>query len=170
MASKFRTVVNSGGITVFDGAVGTQLTGSGGIIVFDGAMGTQLTARGAELGPAANVSAPETVLAVHRAYREAGADVLMTNTLDRQSSGACTERPGGRTGPLCVRGVRAGASRRSVATDSSPATSGRPANCSNPTGQWPRKPRAPHSKRRRASSPPEAWTCSWSRRCRTRAR
>ena len=54
---------------------------SGRIIVFDGAMGTQLAARGARSGPAANVHAPEIVLAVHRAYREAGADVLMTNTL-----------------------------------------------------------------------------------------
>jgi 5-methyltetrahydrofolate--homocysteine methyltransferase len=43
-------------------------------------MGTQLTARGAKSGPAANVQAPETVLAVHRAYREAGTDVLLTNT------------------------------------------------------------------------------------------
>ena len=53
---------------------------SGGIIVFDGAMGTQLAARGIEPGLAANVTAPESVLAVHRAYREAGADVLITNT------------------------------------------------------------------------------------------
>lgn len=53
---------------------------SGGIIVFDGAMGTQLAARGIEPGLAANVAAPESVLAVHRAYREAGADVLITNT------------------------------------------------------------------------------------------
>ena len=44
-------------------------------------MGTQLTARGVKPGPAANVDAPEIVLAVHRAYREAGAEVLMTNTL-----------------------------------------------------------------------------------------
>jgi 5-methyltetrahydrofolate--homocysteine methyltransferase len=64
MASKFRTALESGGI-----------------IVFDGAMGTQLAARGVKSGPAANVQTPEIVLAVHRAYREAGAEVLMTNTL-----------------------------------------------------------------------------------------
>jgi 5-methyltetrahydrofolate--homocysteine methyltransferase len=81
MSSEFRKAMERGGIIVFDGAVGTQLTGSAGIIIFDGAMGTQLTARGAVSGPAANVNAPEIVLAVHRAYREAGADVLMTNTL-----------------------------------------------------------------------------------------
>jgi 5-methyltetrahydrofolate--homocysteine methyltransferase len=53
---------------------------SGEIIVFDGAMGTMLAARGIEPGLAANVIAPESVLAVHCAYREAGADVLITNT------------------------------------------------------------------------------------------
>ena len=51
------------------------------IMFFDGGMGTQLTERGAERSPAANVHAPDAVLAVHRAYREAGADVLLTNTL-----------------------------------------------------------------------------------------
>jgi 5-methyltetrahydrofolate--homocysteine methyltransferase len=53
---------------------------SGEIIVFDGAMGTELAARGATPGAGASVVAPETVLAIHRAYREAGAEVLMTNT------------------------------------------------------------------------------------------
>jgi 5-methyltetrahydrofolate--homocysteine methyltransferase len=53
---------------------------SGRIIVFDGAMGTELAARGVEPGLIANVTNPTTVLAVHRAYREAGADVLITNT------------------------------------------------------------------------------------------
>jgi 5-methyltetrahydrofolate--homocysteine methyltransferase len=55
---------------------------SGEIIVFDGAMGTELAARGATPGAEANVVAPETVLAIHRAYREAGAEVLMTNTFN----------------------------------------------------------------------------------------
>ena len=58
-----------------------EILRSGRILFFDGAMGTELAARGAERSPAANVNAPEVVLAVHRAYREAGADVLMTNTL-----------------------------------------------------------------------------------------
>ena len=40
----------------------------------------RLVARGIEPGLAANVAAPESVLAVHRAYREAGAEVLITNT------------------------------------------------------------------------------------------
>jgi 5-methyltetrahydrofolate--homocysteine methyltransferase len=52
----------------------------GGIIIFDGAMGTELAARGVKSGPAASVRAAETVLAVHRAYRKAGADVVTTNT------------------------------------------------------------------------------------------
>jgi 5-methyltetrahydrofolate--homocysteine methyltransferase len=53
---------------------------SGAIIVFDGAMGTQFAARGVEPGLVANVANPMAVQAVHHAYREAGADVLMTNT------------------------------------------------------------------------------------------
>jgi methionine synthase I (cobalamin-dependent) len=53
---------------------------SGEIIVFDGAMGTELAARGIEPGTVANIAAPATVAAVHRAYREAGAEVIITNT------------------------------------------------------------------------------------------
>jgi 5-methyltetrahydrofolate--homocysteine methyltransferase len=59
-----------------------KLLESSRIIVFDGAMGTELAARGVEPGTAANLTASETVLAVHRACREAGAEVLITNTFD----------------------------------------------------------------------------------------
>ncbi len=59
---------------------------SGGIIVFDGAMGTMLRARGIEPGVAAGITeAPATVAAIHRAYREASAEVLITNTFDLNS-------------------------------------------------------------------------------------
>ncbi len=54
---------------------------SPGAVLFDGAMGTQLSARGARPGPAALLEAPQTVAAVHDAYRRAGAEVLLTNTL-----------------------------------------------------------------------------------------
>mgnify|MGYP005846742505 CR=1 FL=1 len=50
----------------------------------DGAMGTMLMAAGLESGMATeswNLSHPDKVLAVHRAYLEAGAEVILTNTL-----------------------------------------------------------------------------------------
>ena len=53
------------------------------VLVFDGAMGTMLQAQG--LAPGAcpdvwNLERPEDVIAVHRAYVEAGAQILETNT------------------------------------------------------------------------------------------
>ncbi len=49
-------------------------------VVFDGAMGTQLVARGAKPGGMSNIESPEIVTAVHRAYIEAGANAIITNT------------------------------------------------------------------------------------------
>lgn len=54
-----------------------------GVLVFDGAMGTMLQARG--LAPGAcpdvwNLERPDEVIAVHRAYVEAGAQIIETNT------------------------------------------------------------------------------------------
>ena len=49
-------------------------------MLFDGGMGTQLDERGIPPTPATNLSAPDAVLKIQRAYREAGADVLITNT------------------------------------------------------------------------------------------
>lgn len=54
-----------------------------GVLVADGAMGTQLQARGLEPGAPGelwNLERPQDVVAVHRAYREAGARVLLTNS------------------------------------------------------------------------------------------
>jgi 5-methyltetrahydrofolate--homocysteine methyltransferase len=54
-----------------------------GPVVTDGAWGTQLQARGLGLGEfpdAWNLSHPESVLAVARAYVEAGSQVILTNT------------------------------------------------------------------------------------------
>lgn len=54
-----------------------------GLVLFDGAMGTQLYERGIYFNRCfdeLNLSAPETVLEVHRSYAEAGAQVLETNT------------------------------------------------------------------------------------------
>lgn len=52
-------------------------------VLGDGAMGTMLQARGLSAGACPdglNVSDPDLVISVHRAYREAGADYLETNT------------------------------------------------------------------------------------------
>jgi 5-methyltetrahydrofolate--homocysteine methyltransferase len=54
-----------------------------GIVIFDGAMGTQLQARGLPPGACLeewNVSHPEVLKAIHRAYFEAGSDVVLTNS------------------------------------------------------------------------------------------
>ncbi|HWI41760.1 MAG TPA: homocysteine S-methyltransferase family protein [Verrucomicrobiae bacterium] len=53
------------------------------VLVLDGAMGTLLQERG--LAPGAspeemNLTAPETVEQIHREYREAGADIIVSNT------------------------------------------------------------------------------------------
>ncbi|MFZ5828051.1 MAG: homocysteine S-methyltransferase family protein [Bacillota bacterium] len=54
-----------------------------GVLVFDGAMGTMLQSRGLPPGYCPdlwNLERPEEVVAVHRAYVEAGAQILETNT------------------------------------------------------------------------------------------
>ncbi len=61
----------------------TQVLESGALVVGDGAMGTELEKAG--LGPGGcaeewNLSHPDKVLAIHRAYVEAGSQLLLTNT------------------------------------------------------------------------------------------
>jgi 5-methyltetrahydrofolate--homocysteine methyltransferase len=51
------------------------------IVLIDGAMGTELAKRGLEMGGKINLLAPDHVLAIHREYVDAGADILITNTL-----------------------------------------------------------------------------------------
>ena len=55
-----------------------------GFVLFDGATGTMLTQMGAlKAGQAPeilNLQAPQAVTALHRAYVQAGADILKTNT------------------------------------------------------------------------------------------
>ncbi|MRR59362.1 MAG: 5-methyltetrahydrofolate--homocysteine methyltransferase, partial [Deltaproteobacteria bacterium] len=53
------------------------------VLVLDGAMGTMLQERGLKPGQSPeelNLTLPEVVASVHRAYREAGADIIVTNT------------------------------------------------------------------------------------------
>ncbi|MBN2043532.1 MAG: homocysteine S-methyltransferase family protein [Anaerolineales bacterium] len=52
-----------------------------GKVLLDGGMGTQLGERGAPMGGIACLTHPDDVLAVHRSYVQAGADILITNTL-----------------------------------------------------------------------------------------
>jgi len=54
---------------------------SGGILIFDGAMGTQLAERGAIQGPVSNLEFPDIVKAIHADYKNAGARIILTNTL-----------------------------------------------------------------------------------------
>ncbi len=52
-------------------------------LLCDGAMGTQLMIRGLESGTCGemwNLEKPELVEEIHRAYREAGCDLVTTNT------------------------------------------------------------------------------------------
>ena len=53
------------------------------VLVLDGAMGTLLQERGLPPGGCPelmNRTAPDVVAGIHRAYAEAGADILVTNT------------------------------------------------------------------------------------------
>ena len=59
------------------------LLSSGKVIVADGGMGTMLIARGLQRGTAPelwNVERPDEVRAIHRAYIEAGAQIILTNS------------------------------------------------------------------------------------------
>lgn len=53
------------------------------LLIFDGAMGTMLQAaglKGGELAEKYNLEQPEVIAGIHRAYLEAGAEVITTNT------------------------------------------------------------------------------------------
>ena len=68
------------------------------LLLLDGGMGTMLQRQGTFHGPAEllNVDAPERVVSIHRAYLEAGADVITTNTFSANpvalSDYGCSER------------------------------------------------------------------------------
>lgn len=74
------------------------------MLLFDGAMGTQLQAKGlvaGELPETWNRKAPETVYEIHKAYAQAGCDILKTNTF-----GANALKLGGDVAELVQSGVR----------------------------------------------------------------
>lgn len=54
-----------------------------GILIFDGAMGTMLQNRGLKLGElpeTLNISSPDIIIEIHKAYIEAGSNIITTNT------------------------------------------------------------------------------------------
>jgi 5-methyltetrahydrofolate--homocysteine methyltransferase len=62
---------------------------SGRVLLMDGAMGTELQRAGlpsGECGESWNLTHPERVRAIHQAYVDAGADVLLTNTFQANPS------------------------------------------------------------------------------------
>ena len=63
----------------------TSIYKNKGRVLLDGGMGTQLDERGAQMGSLACLTHPEVVLAIHRDYVEAGAKLLITNTLTMNS-------------------------------------------------------------------------------------
>ncbi len=68
---------------------------SGTVLLMDGAMGTELYQAGLEQGSCGelwNLTRPERVRAIHRSYRESGADCVLTNTF--QSNPAALLRHG----------------------------------------------------------------------------
>ena len=65
--------------------------GSGHTLIFDGAMGTcfsSLPGRAVERCERANLDHPEDILSIHRAYLEAGARAIKTNTFSAGADAA----------------------------------------------------------------------------------
>jgi 5-methyltetrahydrofolate--homocysteine methyltransferase len=75
-------------------------------IFLDGAMGTQLGQAGLEMGGQNNVTNPDAVLAVHRRYADAGADLLITNTLTMNRVNIESHSVGVETREVNLAGVR----------------------------------------------------------------
>ena len=93
-----------------------------GPILADGAMGTMLYAGGASLDEsfdALNLSRPDVVLGVHRAYLEAGAELIETNTFGANRAKLEGFGRGGEVREINRRGVRLAREAREI--------SGRPA-------------------------------------------
>lgn len=80
-----------------------------GRLLFDGGLGSQLIARGLESGhppDAWNLSRPDVVRDVHRAYIDAGADVITTNTFGSTPARLATHDLADRVQDLNRAGVR----------------------------------------------------------------
>ncbi len=80
-----------------------------GRVLFDGGMGSMLIARGLEAGRPPeewNVSRPDVIGSVHRAYLDAGADVIQTNTFGGTAARLARHGFAERVGELNLAGIR----------------------------------------------------------------
>jgi len=78
-------------------------------LIFDGAMGTQLIAAGyrpVEAPESWNTSDPDVVSGIHRAYLEAGADIIETNSFGGSRSKLSAYHAGDRVAELNTAGAR----------------------------------------------------------------
>ena len=78
-------------------------------LIFDGAMGTQLIAAGyrpVEAPESWNTSDPDVVSGIHRAYLEAGADIIETNSFGGSRSKLSAYHAGDRVAELNAAGAR----------------------------------------------------------------
>jgi len=85
-----------------------QALHSGRVLVMDGAMGTQLQRAGLGEGECCeewNLTHPDRVLAIHRAYVEAGAEVLLTNTFQANPAALAKHGLAGKLETLCQAAV-----------------------------------------------------------------
>jgi 5-methyltetrahydrofolate--homocysteine methyltransferase len=101
------------------------LLNGGRTVFYDGAMGTMLQSRGLAPGERSdimNIRAPEAVFDIHRAYVEAGSDIIMTNTLGANARALSSGGLGpGRVIPAAVGAARRAAGERAlVALDVGP--------------------------------------------------
>src|SRR5438552_12699899 len=81
---------------------------SGHVLLMDGAMGTELQRAGIQPGECYelwNLTHPERVRAIHRAYVEAGAEVLLTNTFQANSAALARHGCADRLEAHCAAGV-----------------------------------------------------------------
>lgn len=95
-------------------------------LLLDGATGTELTRRGIDTGlpmwsAKALISAPDTLVAIHRDYVEAGADIVTANTFRTHRRSLAAAGLGGEAATLTTRAVQLARE----ATTMTPAGSGR---------------------------------------------
>jgi 5-methyltetrahydrofolate--homocysteine methyltransferase len=93
MASKFLQALHSNRVLLMDGAMGTEIQ----------RMGISST----ECCEAWNLTYPDRILAIHRAYVAAGAEVLLTNTFQANPSALAKHGLEGKLEALCQAAVHA---------------------------------------------------------------
>src|SRR5262245_48684821 len=82
---------------------------SGRVLLMDGAMGTELQRAGIQPGECYelwNLTHPEKVRGIHRAYVEAGAEVLLTNTFQANPVALANHRLEHQAAEFCEVGVK----------------------------------------------------------------